>query len=87
MCKSHLTSLHISVCNLSPRNIITKAHSLAQLETLQPWNLLHLQAQLPKSLNLLSQDYLSTLEFCANPRVTHYVISHDLDENPQGMST
>ena len=63
-----------------------KAYSLARLETLQPRNLLRLRAQLPKSLNLLSRDYLSTLDR-AKPRVTRYVISRDLDENLEGKST
>ena len=65
---------------------MAKAYSLALLENLQTRNLLRLRAQLPKSLNLLSRDYLSMLD-CAKPRVTHYVISGDLDENPEGKST
>ena len=72
--------------DLSPKKISAKAYSLARLETLQTRNLLRLRAQIPKSLNLLSRDYLSTLDR-AKPRVTRYVISRDLDENLEGKST
>ena len=69
-----------------PQEKIAKAYSLVQLETLHTRNELRLRAQLPKSLNLSSRDYLSMLDH-AKPRVTHYVISHDLDENLEGKST
>ena len=60
-------------------------YSLVQVETLQPRNQLRLQAQLPKTLNLLICDYLSTLD-CVKPRATRYIISRDLDEDLQGKS-
>ena len=65
---------------------MAQAYSLVQQETLQPRKYLRLLAQLPKSLNLLSHYYLSTLD-SVKPRVTHYVISCDLDENPERKST
>ena len=65
---------------------MAKAYSLAWLETLQPRNKLRLRAQLPKILYLLTRDFLPRLDH-AKSRVTRYIISRDLDENPEGKST
>ena len=43
-----------------------------------------LASQLPKSLNLLSCDYLSMLEIHVKPSVMHYLISHDLMRTHKG---